>query len=144
MADSELWMVESGAYSDYRVHFVTADKALAEEFVKRKNGGRLEADYDGYRVETIPVYDTAPDWWQDMWLNTSITPGHPPRRKGNPHFSEEFGRKAAEPAAETTVHQAGYDRTVVNITTHGWDHERVEKSHSERVAIEYAKQQGIS
>lgn len=144
MADSEMWMVESGAYSDYRVHFVTPDKKIAEDFVKRQHGGKLpdDSNWDAYRVSPIPVYDTPPEWWLTMWVHTSITPGDPPCEQGKPYIAEEFGTKAEQPAAETkvVVNYAG----VININTSGWDHERVRKSHSERVALEYAKQQGVA
>lgn len=139
MADSEMYIVENGEYSDYQVHFVTADKKLADDFCLRANGGKPYND--GYRVDTIPVYDSPPDWWEEVRVETSLTPGHPPARQRD-YTWQEFGRKKRSNAAQTTVHNN--QRGTIFVRTVGWDRDRIEKSHAERVAFEYAKQQGVA
>lgn len=143
MSDKEIFIVESGEYSDYQVHFATPDKVLAGRFCDAINGGRSSDDYDGYRVDTLPVYDADPDVWQELRASTSITPGHPPRRDRD-YIYREFGRKTSLNAAQTEVRGPFPTGVAVWVVTTGWDHERVQKSHSERVALEYAKQQGVA
>lgn len=52
------WAVVSGDYSDYRVHFITLDKVVAEEIVNRLG--------DGCEVEEFPLLSSADEYLEHI------------------------------------------------------------------------------
>ena len=55
MSLPQVYVVSSGSYSDYTVHFACPDKKTAEAMVKHLNGRGKWGDYE---VRELPLYDS--------------------------------------------------------------------------------------
>lgn len=133
------YVVTSGDYSDYSVDLVFLDKAKAEAFVERMGGD----EYSRYRIEEYEVTEDGPEVRDRLSIVCSvmedgtITDTWYHMTAGEERLTPEWGRSdwcACESYAYVHLAFASDNPDVVEVSAHGFDHDRVRKRYSELVA----------